>query len=368
MPHFFRRSSSVTPPSPVASTPSTALPRRPFRQQAPRLGAALALVVLLAPVTVAQSGTSAAEFLNVPVGARATAMGGAFGSTASDGTALYWNPAGLATMDGASATFEYAPWYVGSDFNFASVTGDTPFGTVAVGFTALTYDDMDVIREDVNNQEPTGETFSAGSYAVSLAYATQLTDRFSIGGTVKAVHENISESSATGVAFDVGTLFETPFQGVRLGASIVNFGSKMSITGEDLNIPFDPLPGQNGNNNTVPGRISTDAFDLPLTMRVGLSGEVYERAGTRVTLAVDALSPSTADQHLNLGAEVGLLGGLVQLRGGYQELFMEESTRSFTAGGGIRYAFGTLDVTADYAYEANEFFDGINRIAVALRF
>ena len=142
----------------------------------------------------------------------------------------------------------------------------------------------------------------------------------------------------------------------------------MSITGEDLNIPFDPLPGNNGNNNTIPGRISTDAFDMPLTMRVGLAGEVYDRAGTRVTLAVDALSPSTAGQHLNLGAEVGLLGGLVQFRGGYQELFMEESTRSFTAGGGIRYAFGTLDVSADYAYEANDYFDGINRIAVALRF
>lgn len=355
------RCSASAPPAVIAS-----LSRRALAVLAAAL--VTASPALVAPAA-AQSGTAAAEFLNVPVGARATAMGGAFGATASDGTALYWNPAGLANMGGGGrATFEYAPWYVGSDFNFASVASETPFGTVAAGFTALTYEEMDVIREDVNNQEPTGETFSAGSYAVSLAYANRLTDRFSLGGTVKVVHENISESSATGIAFDVGTLFETPFRGVRLGASIVNFGSKMSITGEDLNIEFDPQPGQNGNNNSVPGRISTDEFDLPLTMRVGLSGEVYERAGTRVTLAVDALSPSTADQHLNLGAEVGLLGGLVQLRGGYQELFMQESTRSFTAGGGIRYAFGQLDLSADYAYEANEYFDGVNRIAVALRF
>ncbi|MEM6327135.1 MAG: PorV/PorQ family protein [Bacteroidota bacterium] len=347
----------------------TASSPAPRRAHCLRLGALIGALALLTTPTLAQSGTAAAEFLNVPVGARATAMGGAFGATASDGTALYWNPAGLATLDGnATATFEYAPWYVGSDFNFASVTGETPFGTVAIGFTSLAFDDMDVIREDVNNQEPTGETFSAGSYAVSLGYANQLTTAFSIGGTVKVVHESISESAATGVAFDVGTLFETPFRGVRLGASIANFGSKMSITGEDLNIDFDPIPGQNGNNNSVPGRITTDAFDLPLTMRVGLSGEVYEQSGTRVTLAVDALSPSTADQHLNLGAEVAFLGGLVQLRGGYQELFMSESTRSFTAGGGIRYAFGNLDLAADYAYEANEFFDGINRIAVALKF
>lgn len=338
-------------------------PQHPFG----RLGLGLAVLLAALPAS-GQSGTAAAEFLNVPVGARATSMGGAFGATASDGTALYWNPAGLGTLDGPTATFEYAQWYVGSDFNFASVASPTSFGTVAVGITAVTYPEMDVIREDVNNQQPTGETFSAGSYAVSLAYARTLTDRFTMGGTVKVVREQIANSAATGVAFDVGTLFRTPFQGVRLGASIANFGSKMTIDGADLNIPFDPLPGQNGNNNAVPGRIQTDAFDLPLTMRVGLATELYERAGTRLTVAVDALSPSTAGQHVNLGAELGLLGGLVQLRGGYQELFMDESNRSFTAGAGIRYAFGALDLSVDYAYEASDYFDGVNRLAVGLRF
>ena len=332
------------------------------------LTTSLVATLLTAAPSVAQSGTAAAEFLNVPVGARATAMGGAFGATASDGTALYWNPAGLGQLPDATATFEYAQWYVGSDFNFASIASPTPFGTFAVGITALTYPEMDVIDEDVNNQQPTGETFTAGSYAVSLAYARQLTDRFTMGGTAKVVREQIANSSATGVAFDVGTLFVTPFQGVRLGASISNFGSKMRIDGSDLNIPFDPLPGQNGNNNAVPGRIQTDAFDLPLTMRVGLATELYQQAGTRLTVAVDALSPSTAGQHVNLGAEIGLLGDLLQVRGGVQELFMEESTRSFTAGAGIRYTFGSLNLSADYAYEASEYFDGVNRLAVGLRF
>ena len=331
------------------------------------LSSALAAVLASAAVS-AQSGTAAAEFLNVPIGARATSMGGAFGATASDGTALYWNPAGLAAVTGPTATFEYAQWYVGSDVNFASVATRTSFGTVAVGVSALTHADADVITETGNGQLPTGQTFSAGSYALSLAYARQLTDRFSMGGTVKVVRETIAESGATGVAFDVGTLFETPFEGVRLGASIANFGSKMRIDGSDLNIGFDPLPGQNGNNNSVPGRVSTDEFDLPLTMRVGLATEVYERAGTRVTVAVDALSPSTAGQHLNLGAEVGLLGGLVQVRGGFQELFMDESTRSFTAGAGLRYGFGTLDLSADYAFEAADYFDGVHRVAVGIRF
>jgi hypothetical protein len=37
----------------------------------------------------------AAEFLNIGVGARAMAMGGAFCAVADDATSSYWNPAGL---------------------------------------------------------------------------------------------------------------------------------------------------------------------------------------------------------------------------------------------------------------------------------
>ncbi|HYE96123.1 MAG TPA: PorV/PorQ family protein [Rubricoccaceae bacterium] len=316
----------------------------------------------------AQTGTASAEFLNIPVGARATAMGGAFSATANDATAMYWNPAGMTRLEGRTATFEYATWLVGIDFNFAAVAMPTALGTVGVGVTAVNVPEMDVVEEVNGDQMPTGETFDAGSYAVTLSYARALTDRFSLGANVKLLREQIWNSSANGVAFDVGTLFTTPFRGVRLGASISNFGTKMHMTGPDLNIPFDPDAGQNGNNGNVPARISTDEFDLPLTMRVGVATELFQSGATRLSVAVDALSPSASDQFVNLGAELGLLGGLVQFRGGYQELFMDGSPRSFTLGGGLRYAFGRLNVSADYAYEAFDYFDGVNRFSFALGF
>ena len=37
----------------------------------------------------------AGEFLRIPVGARAIAMGGAFSAVSDDATAPYWNPAGM---------------------------------------------------------------------------------------------------------------------------------------------------------------------------------------------------------------------------------------------------------------------------------
>lgn len=334
-----------------------------------RLQAALALaaavLVAAAPARAqTKAGTAAAEFLNIPVGARAAAMGGAFSATADDASALYWNPAGLTQLGGRAFTAEHASWIVGIDFNVASISVPTSFGTVGVGVTAMTVPEMEVTT--VESQQGTGETFTAGSYVVSLAYARSLTDRFAIGGSVKYVTERIDDASANGVAFDIGTLFVTPFRGVRLGASIANFGTKMRMDGP--RVPVDIDGSAAGNNESVTAKIETDAFDLPLTMRVGLATEVYQSAGTRVTLAVDALNPSASGQHLNFGTEVGLMGDLVLLRAGYQELFLDGSPRSFTLGGGLRYRFGALNVAADYAYESFEFFDGVNRFTVSLMF
>ncbi len=328
--------------------------------------AAFVLGFSFGPVARAQTkrGTAAAEFLNIPIGARAAAMGGAFGATANDGSAIYWNPAGLTQVEGRRFTAEHASWLVGIDFNFASVTLPTRFGSIGVGVTALTTPEMEVTT--VEAQMGTGETFTAGSYAVSLSYARDLTDRFTMGGTVKYLTERIDAASANGIALDLGTMFVTPFNGIRLGASISNFGTKMQIGGPLVRVDIDE--GEAGNNESVTADLSTDSFDLPLTMRVGLAMDVLQNAGTRVTLATDAIVPNASGQHLSLGAEVGLLNDLVMVRGGYQELFLDGSPRSFTLGGGLHYRFGTLDLAADYAYEAFQYFGGVNRFTVALQF
>ena len=44
-------------------------------------------------------GTTSAEFLLLGAGARGAALGGSFAAIASDVTALYWNPGGLALMN-----------------------------------------------------------------------------------------------------------------------------------------------------------------------------------------------------------------------------------------------------------------------------
>lgn len=316
---------------------------------------------------VDKSGTTAAAFLMIPVGARATAMGSAYSAIAEEASTMYWNPAGLSNLDAATFTGEYAVWLVELDFSYAGLALPTRLGTFGLNVTALRSPEMDVTREDVPGYR-TGETFRANSYAVGLSYGRALTDRFSIGGTVKLVRETISASAATGVAFDVGTLFITPFRDIRLGASITNFGTKMKMRGDDLNvrIPDDVQDGLGSGDAT--GRYNTNSYDLPITMRIGLAGEVWEAERSRLTLAVDALHPNDNDEFINVGAEVGLLNDLLMLRGGYSELFLNTSDRSWTLGGGLRYRFGDLHFAADYAYETyQEYFSGVNRLTFSLK-
>lgn len=315
---------------------------------------------------VTKRGTTAADFLTIPVGARATGMGNAITASVDDATSVYWNPAGLASIDKGAVTLEYAEWLVGVDFNFVSVSIPVQNGAFAIGLTSMRTPDMEVTT--VEQQNGTGETFTASSYALAASYARNLTDKFSIGGSAKVINERIWNSTATGVAIDVGTMFETPFQGIRLGAAITNFGSKMQLGGDDLLIAVDIDPNNEGNNESARGSLNTDQFDLPLTMRIGLAGEVFQDQNSRLTLAVDALNPNNSEQYLNVGAELALFGELLMLRGGYSELLLDDALRSFTVGGGLRYGFGSLAFAVDYAYESLEYFDGVNRFTFALLF
>lgn len=314
--------------------------------------------------TVNRRGTTAAEFLTIPVGARETGMGGAVTAVVDNGTSIYWNPAGLAALSAPSLTAEQADWLAGIDFNYFSVVIPTGSGVIGFAISGMRTEEMDVTTVEMQNG--TGEQFTASSYAYHLSYGRSLTDRFSFGATAKVINEKIWNSGATGVGFDVGTMFVTPFSGIRLGAAIANFGTKMQMAGDELLIVVDIDPNAGGNNESNRAYLKTDDFDLPLTMRIGLSGEVMRSNDSRLTLAVDALNPNNSEQFVNVGAELALLGELVQLRGGYSELFLDEALRSFTLGAGLRYGFGNLNFAFDYAYEEQEFFDGVNRFSLAI--
>ncbi len=310
----------------------------------------LLLNVPLFAQNVTKVGTTAAGFLNIDVGARAIGMGGAYVSVAQDAMSMYWNAAGIARVDGAEAVFTYNRWIADISNNYAGFAMNLGnIGSIGVNAQFMTMDKME--RTTIMEPDGTGELFSAGSYAFGLAYGRNLTDRFSIGFNFKYIQEKIYHSDATGIAFDIGTLFDTQYNGLKIGMSITNYGTKMQMGGRDMLIQTDIDPSISGNNHNINADLSTDKFDLPLMFRVGVSMDILKGLGnSNLIVAVDALHPNDDVESVNVGAEY-LYAGMFALRAGYKTMFARDSEEGLCFGAGFLYDVGGMNLALDYAYQ-----------------
>ncbi|PIS27858.1 MAG: hypothetical protein COT43_08375 [Candidatus Marinimicrobia bacterium CG08_land_8_20_14_0_20_45_22] len=312
-------------------------------------------------------GTTAAPFLEVGVGSRAIGMGGAFVAVANDVSALYWNPAGIARMQNAEAVFERVEWL--SDISFNYLGAVIPFGrwgSAGVFLDAMTVPKMAV--RTVDYPDGTGEEFDATSYAFGLTYSFALTDRFSVGMTGKYIEERVWHEKARSVAFDIGTLYRTNFRGLRIGATITNFGPSMMMDGSDLIIYYDADPSIDGNNDRIMGKLITDEWPLPLNMQIGLAYDLLDRKNYRMTITADAFHPINNTESINIGTEVSILE-MLYIRGGFQAIGQSDTEEGLTFGGGLRYKmFGQSYIKFDYAYADFGRLQAANRFTLRLDF
>lgn len=317
---------------------------------------------------VTKVGTTALGFLKIDVGGRAAGMGGAYVSITDDATAMFWNPSGIAAVDQMEAVFHHSNWIADINFNYvAAVIPLGGIGNLGLNATALSMDDME--RTTIANPEGTGEMFNAGSVAFGLAYARNLTDRFALGFNVKYLNETIYHSSAGGVAFDIGTMFTTQFNGLRIGMSITNYGPKVQMSGRDMLTQVDIDPNVSGNNENTNAYLVTDQFNLPLMFRVGVSMDVLKGAGnSNLILSLDALHPNDDVESLNVGAEY-VFNRMFALRGGYNSLFAKDSEAGLSLGAGIQQSLmGRVNLSLDYAFRDFGILNDVQLFTLALKF
>ncbi len=317
---------------------------------------------------VKKTGTTAAKFLSIGIGPRANAMGGAYSSLADDASAMYWNPAGLSLVNQYEGIFTYTNLFADINLNyFGLVIPAGEVGTFGLNVTALNYGEMEITTE--LNPEGIGTTFSAGSYAFGFAYARHITEDFIVGINIKYIREDIFNSSANGFSFDVGTIFNTPFWGIRFSSSITNYGTKMQMSGDDLLIQHDSDPNRAGNNEKIDAFYSTDSFELPLRLQTGISRDFIFMEEQRLILAVDVLFPNDNSQYVNVGGELALLDNLIAFRAGYKTLFLENSQEGLTLGAGINYSKSEyFGISVDYAYQQFKYLGNTHSFGITLRF
>src|SRR5690606_31643396 len=126
----------------------------------------------------------------------------------------------------------------------------------------LDYGRMDV--RTVALPDGTGETFGASDLVMGITYAQPLTNAFYIGGSAKYVRQSIYDMSANTFAFDIGFVLESDYlNGMKLAASIMNFGGKMRMDGVNSRVFVDIDPTSSGSNDALPAKLESRDWDLP---------------------------------------------------------------------------------------------------------
>ncbi len=277
-------------------------------------------------------GTSGGQILEIPVGARAIAMGEAYTAMADDVSSLYWNPAGIALLNQSQASFMYDQSFMDMNYSYGAVA--TPLENGGLG-ASLSYLGFGPINGYDTTGAPTGNVKAYSD--VATIGGAWLGDFWSAGFNAKGVQGTLADVNATGFASDVGVNLIYPREvmtgTLRLGATIRNLGTGMKYL--QYNDPF------------------------PTEYRVGLAA--VQMMDKKLNLSMDYGKVNDANGAVYAGAEYWL-GSHIALRTGYAGTSAEGS--GLRAGIGLRVG----DLSFDYAYSQNGDLGMTNRYEMTYRF
>lgn len=284
-------------------------------------------------------GTTGAQFLEIGVSPRADAIGGAFAAIADDASAIYYNPAGLVQLEGRQIMVSLIDYPADISYSFVGVALPLGLGGVlGVGYYGLDAGEMSV-STPYYPYGVDGWTFGAKDYAVSLSYGRFLTDRFSIGVTVKVIDEVYEEERATGWAADVGTQYNTGWRNFKITMLLANFGPDMTFINE-------PYP-------------------LPINFKFGGAVDVLDGPGHHAILAIEGSHPADNREKYNMGMEY-TYHNFASLRAGQR---FEHDLGGLSVGGGVHFNISEkYKAHLDYGFQDFDELSEIHRFALTVDF
>ncbi|MDZ7267051.1 MAG: PorV/PorQ family protein [candidate division KSB1 bacterium] len=302
---------------------------------------------------LAQTGL---KFLTVATDARATAMGEATATMTGSSAALFFNPAGIARLPTkVDIALGRVEWIADINYSYGSLAfnpGDGQYGVFGVSFLSVDYGEVyGTIRADNEAGFLDTGTFRPTALSVGLGYAKALTDKFSVGGNVRFVKQDLktaiigfgsdgsqitTANKVDVLAFDLGIIYRTGFKSLDFGMNVRNFSEEIKYQDE--------------------------TFQLPLIFAIGLSMNAMDlltdaHSPHDFVLAVEATHPRDYPEQVKLGGEYVFLNAFA-LRAGY--LFPSDE-HHFSVGAGFRKG---NHLALDYAYTPFGLFDQVHRFSV----
>ncbi len=313
--------------------------------------------------TSAYAAKYSGDAFSLGAGARGLAMGGAVIAGPFDGTAAYWNPAGMNYLGHRYIAAMHAETF-GSLLNhdYVAYIDARPRENSAIkafGFY-LYYLGGGGIKITSLNQFNRPYVVREESHADVLLAASvsgKIKERIDFGLSAKIIYRDIGTESGQGLTLDAGALYQVSSL-VRLGLMItdvtsgfIRYGGGSTIETSD-STSFVTASSSESIYPTVKPAIMLEKFHKNWSARIAAVGDVkFENLKTAAQYWMGKMSLDT-----HYGLEIG-----------YKELAFGRAgfdIERFTAGGGVE----VRNITVDFAYLHDDVFDGTFRVSAGYRF
>jgi len=281
------------------------------------------------------AGVEGGAFLLLPVGARAVALGQAATADGGSSEAVFWNPAGLASLArGEFAVYHYDAFF-GSGDAIAIAVPSSRLGTFAVTAYLVNYGDLAVTRADLG-PEPVGQ-ISPRNVELMASYATDV-GPLAAGISYKLVQFRVD---CTGDCSNVPTAAGTT-HAVDLGVQYAFGGWRPVVVGVSLrNLGFNLQVNNRAQADPLPARLSVGVSAQVVRPAAGVEGvDARVLADVQGTVLEGPLTTVTL-----VGVESGV-GSTLRLRFGYA--FLNSNARGPSLGFGVRFGSIAFDLARTF--------------------
>lgn len=295
-------------------------------------------------------GGYAGAFLQVPVGARPTAMGGAYRAISTDGAGPLFNPAGLSTLTRPLFGSSYRALQL--DRKLGYVTALFPVKNEAVLGVQWLYAGSGSVEARDADGYLQGHEISQNNHQFTILFAKKFERWLGLGVNLSYLQSYLSELDANSVGFDFGVMIyveqlidrekrdQLPVKDIQIGLTIKDVAKNFRWNSE-----------QYVNKFTTGGLATEQEDEVPIEFGLGLSGRFFNRM---LLLSTDLVKNKDQGPRFHAGGEYYVRPKFA-LRTGF-------SDGRFTAGTGYLFQFRNHQMVIDYAFTTDEADEGSEHI------
>lgn len=357
---------------------------------------ALLFIAVLVPVSQAQVGITSVPFLQIEPDSRASGMGNTGVALANNASAVFWNPAGLASQRGSQVSITHSQWLpkFNADLFYDYLVGRHHVEGIGTFGGHITYLNLGE-QQRTTTEDPTGENlsrFNSYEFSIGVSYGFNLNQNWSLGTGVRYIRSSLFEGTVGGESVSPGSSFgvdlaamyqSNPFTfagneaALNAGVNLSNIGPGLSYTEDGEK---DPLP-------TVLrfGWAFTTNLDREGIHSLTLANDISKVMARESANGFEALFKSWGSYERETAQGTATLSTFQQFMVGtgleywYDELFAVRTgyyfedpnngdRRFITLGAGIRYDFVGIDFSYIYTLEEEHPLANTTRFGLLLNF